>query len=176
MRWILDDGPFGHLATVVKQEDTTHWQPDVLLIAGTTAAAVTPISQALLETRAGDQPIVATFEIQLGGIDPAEQVLIELHPDTSSTADLAEHESLAWAQVHGLDAVFVCVDRRAALTALAELGRERVAHPFDVWLDLLQKGWLRHEAFKRLCDLNRKHDQGLPRMPGRVSKVLSRST
>ncbi len=175
MRWILDDGPFGHLAGTVDPKDTAHWQADVLLIAGTTAAAATPISQALLDVRIGDEALVATFEIRLGSGDPAEQAFMELHPDPTSPNDLAEHESIAWAQVHGLDAVFVCADVRAAFTALAELGRGRVAHPFDVWLDLRERGWLTFAAFKRLCEMTRKHDRGrrgLPRMPGRVSRLL----
>ena len=172
MRWILDDGPFGHLAKVVQHQGTAGWEGGALLVAATTAALATPPSQALLDLRAGDQPLIATFEIRLGANDPAEQVLIDLHPDSTATSDLAEHESIAWAQVHGLDAVFVCADRRAALTALAELGRGRVAHPFDVWLDLRQRGWLPPHLFARLCQLTRNHDQGLPRIPRRVSDLL----
>jgi len=171
LRWILDDGPFGHLAKAIDPEDTNHWQADALLVAGATAAVATPTSKALLEVRVDAKPIVATFEIRLGSGDPAEQVLIELRPDTMSTADLAEHESIAWAQVHGLDAIFVCADRRAALTALAELGKGRVAHPFDVWLDLRKRGWLNPGVFERLCQLTLKHDQGLPRMPARVQDL-----
>ncbi len=174
MRWILDDGPFGQLAAIADPEAATHWQAGLLLVASATGEAATPDRQALLDLRAGDEPIVATFAIRLGSDDPAEQVLIELRPDATSTADLAEHESIAWAQVHGPDAVFVCADRRAALTALAELGRERVAHPFDVWLDLRKKGWLSPRAFKRLCRRTRGQDQGLPRMPQRVSEILHR--
>jgi len=172
VRWILDDGPFGHLAKVVENEETSRWQAGALLVAGTTAALSTPPSQALLDLRSGGRPIVETFEIRIGSDDPPEQVLIELHPATTSTSDLAEHESIAWAQVHGIDAVFVCADRRAALTALAELGGGRVAHPFDVWLDLKERGWLVPRLFERLCQLTRNHDQGLPRMPKRVSDVL----
>ena len=173
MRWILDDGPFGHLAGTVDPEDATLWQPDVLLVAGTTAAAATPISQALLDVRVAERAVVDTFEIRLGSGDPAEQTLIELHPDPASRNNKAEHECIAWAQVHGLDAVFVCADLRAAFTALAELGRGRVAHPFDVWLDLRERGWLTFGAFERLCRMTRKHDRGgLPRMPERVSQVL----
>ncbi len=174
MRWILDDGPFGHLASTVGPDVTARWQADVLLVAGSTAASASRVSQVLLDQRVGDEPVVGTFEIRFGAGDLAEQVLIELRCDASSTADLAEHESIAWAQVHGLDAVFVCADRRAALTALAELGRGRVAHPFDVWLDLRRRGWLTPETFQRLCKLTHKHDLGLPRMPQRVSEVLTR--
>ena len=118
MRWILDDGPFEHLARIVEDEDTTLWQADILLVAATTAAAAAPTRQALLDLRVDGKPVVATFEICLGSGDPAEKVLIELRPDTTSTVDLAEHESIAWAQVHGLDTVFVCADRRVQRSPL----------------------------------------------------------
>lgn len=172
MRWILDDGPLGHLAKIVDPATLAHWQAGVLLVAGTTAAAASAIDRSLLEHRVDDQPTVDTFEIRIGSSDPAEQVLKALHRDATTTTNLAEHESIAWAQVHGLDAVFVCADKRATLTALAELGVGRVAHPFDVWLDLSNRGWLSQNAFDQLCILTRKHDQGLPRMPERVSKSL----
>lgn len=172
VRWILDDGPFGYLAKVIDPRDNAHWQADVLLVAGKTAADASPTSQSLLDLRVGDEPLVAAFEIRLGSNDPAEQVLIELHPDTGSTANLAEYECIAWALEHGSDAVFVCADKRASLTALAELGRERVAHPFDLWLDLRKRKWLSPRGFDQLCQLTRKHDQGLPRMPRRISKLL----
>ncbi len=173
MRWILDDGPFGHLAGAVDPQDATHWQPDVLLVAGTTAAAATPISQALLDVRVGGKAVVGTFEVRLGSGDLAEQTFNEFHPDPTSPTNKAEHESIAWAQVHGLDAVFVCAGLRASINALAELGRGRAAHPFDVWLDLRDRGWLGPQAFRQLCELTLKHDQGLLRMPKRVSEVLT---
>lgn len=172
MRWILDDGPFGHLASIVEPEQACGWEAGVLVVAGATADAASPRSRSLLESRRGDQPVIGTFEILLGAGDPVEHVLGELHPDVSSTTNLAEHESIAWAQVHGLDAVFVSADKRAALIALAELGRHRVAHAFDVWIDLRRRGWLSAEAFGQLCELTRKHDQGLPRIPGRVAEML----
>ena len=109
----------------------------------------------------------------IGGEDPAAEVFFQLHEDPAATTDRAEHESIAWAQVHGEDTVFVCADRRAALTALAELGRARVAHPFDLWIDLRDRAWLTGSEFAALCTLTRKHDQGLPRLPGRVAIEMS---
>jgi len=178
LRWILDDGPFGQLAGTVDPENAAHWQAGVLLVAEASSAAAmqAPDRRALLDVRVGDESIVATFGIRLGADDPAEEVLIDLRPDAESSADLAEHESIAWAQVHGLDAVFVCADKRAALTALAELGRARVAHPFDVWLDLRERGWLTPRVFENLCRRTRSQDQGLPRMPKRVSDLLHKIT
>ena len=107
MRWILDDTPFEFLASAVDPQDTAHWQSDVLLVAGTTAAAASPGRQALLDVRVDGKPVVAVFEVRIGAGGPAGQVLNELRPGPRSTTNLAEHESIAWAQVHGLDAVFV---------------------------------------------------------------------
>lgn len=172
MHWILDDGPFGHLAKVCSRYGVVHWESRRLWVANTTAMAASPPSRQLLAAEVDNDPLVSTFEISLGAGDPAEQVLVDLHPDISSTTDLAEHESIAWALVHDPEAVFVCADRRASLTALAELGRRRVAHPFDLWLDLRSVGWLSPGMFEDLCQLTYRHDQGLPRMPQRVSEKL----
>lgn len=174
MRWILDDGPFGHLAAVVELDRVSEWELGVLVVAEATADAASPRSRALLEARRAAQPVIATFKILLGAGDPAEVVLGELHPDVSSTTNLAEHESIAWALAHGSDTVFVSADKRAVLIALAELGRHRVAHAFDVWIDLKQRGWLSSETFSHLCELTHKHDQGLPRLPSRVAEFLTR--
>jgi len=56
--------------------------------------------------------------------------------DTGRETNRAEHEAIAWALIHGPESVFVTADKRASLTALAELGRGRVCHPFDLWLEL----------------------------------------
>lgn len=68
--------------------------------------------------------------------------------------------------------MFVTADTRAALTALAELGRMRVAHPFDLWLHLREQGVLATSAFKALCQRTKRRDQGLERMPDRVAKFI----
>jgi len=74
---------------------------------------------------------------------------------------------------HRSDAVFVTQDRRAAMLALAELGRSRVAHPFDLWLHLQDRDLIRRAEFKELCRRTVTADTGLPGVPWRL---LSRSS
>lgn len=176
MRWLLDDGPLGHLAGVVDSLRTESWQTGRLLVPRSAAIAQSERStrtRTLLSRvdEAGSR-VIEQISVRLASDDPAASILLELHGDTTSSTDLAEREAIAWALAHGDDAVLVAMDRRAALTALAELGVGRVGHPFDVWLDLLDRRWIDSEVFSRLCRLTKKHDQGLERMPGRVASRL----
>lgn len=113
------------------------------------------------------------FEIARG--TAAWDTFVEIHVDLEEDTDMAEHESISWAQSEGPDAVFVSADRAAIMIALAELGRGRVASAFDLWLDLHDKGWLSDVEFERACDLTYNHvrDGGLPRRPRRVNERLS---
>ena len=172
VRWILDDGPFGYLAQLSDLAVLTSCEPSELLVAGTTARAAADDRRrtALLElTRTDGSAVIAVVGVRLGIDDPAARILADLHPDEAATLNLAEHESIAWAAVHGRDAILVTSDRRAALTALAELGRGRVAHPFDLWLHLKQNRGLDGNDFRALCERTHRGDQGLRRMPTRVS-------
>lgn len=57
--------------------------------------------------------------------------------------------------------------------ALAELGCGRVAHPYDVWIDLLSRQWLTPEEFRRLCEKSKAHLKDLsPRIPDRVNRYF----
>lgn len=176
MRWLLDDGPFGHLAGVVASDMATRWRAGHLGIASQTARdhrERSPQGRALLDVRTGGgSSVIETASIRFGAEDPAADVLAELHRDGVGTTDLAERQAIAWLLVHGPDTVFVAADKRAALTALAELGVGRVGHAFDVWIDLLDRQWIDLDEFARLCERTRKHDQGLERMPDRVSELL----
>ena len=178
MRWILDDGPFAELAEVSGRSDQcdfTGYTNSDILISSTTAhsARSSTYRERLLELyRSDGKRLVEVFEVLFGGDDPAERVLQDLHGEERTPTNLAEREAIAWALVHGKDAVFVTADKRAALTALAELGRQRVAHPFDLWLDLRQERVLEAADFRLLCERSRRRDQGLERMPGRVARFF----
>jgi len=162
VRWILDDGPFGHLASI-KPGLTSSWQAGVLLVAETTAQSmrsakqsVRELSDALLGLGSTSAPTIGRFEVQYQPGNEAWEAFLGLHSVPGAAANLAEHESIAWAQTIGLDAVFVCV-----------------AHAFDLWIDLFYREWLTHVEFETLCRMTRKHDQGgLPRLPERVAKLL----
>jgi hypothetical protein len=179
MRWILDDGPFDCMARVLEPERVSGWKPGWLLVAPTTAkdAAQSEPRRALLEARSRDrdQEVIGSFEIFHGTGDPAAGILAELHGGSESTDDLAERESIAWALTHDPDAVLVTGDKRAALTALAELGRGRVAHPFELWIELLEAELIDRDGFEELCRWTKNADQGLTRTPGRVSAALAKA-
>ncbi len=64
--------------------------------------------------------------------------------------------------------MFVVFDKRATVLALAELGRRRVGHAFDLWIELEAKGLISGECFQRLCEATKSKDKGLKRMPARV--------
>lgn len=147
------------------------WPAGKLLVAGSTHGAARQSSvrrRLLAATNEQGQRIFETFQVMVEKEDPAGRILLELHTDETTTTNMAEREAIAWALTHGHSAVFVTADKRASLTALAELGRSRVCHPFDLWLELLDAALISGSGFQELCEATRKKDLGLERMPGRV--------
>ena len=76
-----------------------------------------------------------------------------------ATANLAEHQSIAWAICEQPEAVFVVIDRKATILALAELGCGRVAHAHDLWLYLRDKELINPSQFESLCRATCRIDQ-----------------
>ena len=75
-----------------------------------------------------------------------------LRPTTSRpTANLAEHQAIAWIISERRDGIFVTEDKKAAFLALAELGCGRVAHSHDLWLYLRDEGIINPLQFANLC-------------------------
>lgn len=126
-------------------------------------------------TSPGGEPVIAECAVLHWAEDPASRILHELHGDLVSSKNLAEREAIAWALVHDTESIFVSSDKRAVLSALAELGRGRVAHPFDVWLDLLDRDWISSAQFDELCRVTHRHDQGLERLPARIRERLPKA-
>lgn len=133
--WILDDGPFGDLARFVDVEEVERWPGGQLYIAEQTVleAPVGSNRRALLDA---DPSPFQSFSITMGS--PASDIIYNHLRRTAgrATANLAEHQSIAWAISERPDAIFVVVDRKATILALAELGCGRVAHAHDLWLYL----------------------------------------
>lgn len=176
MRWILDDRQLDQLAGIHEKELLQDLPPGRLLVARTTADDANHRRKRFLDLRLEDETLVEVFGVPYGSEDPAHQILLELQGEVGMTDNLAERESIAWALTHGRDSVFVTLDQRAALTALAELGRGRVAHPFDLWLDLLERQVVDRGGFEMLCEWTKTSDQGLERMPGRIRSLLPTGT
>lgn len=174
--WVLDDGPFGILAEVVPPRDVARFQAGLLAVVSTTADAATNDKSgrrpALLEQSDRENTkIIDCITVNVATENPARETLIELTGGSGDTTDLAEREAIAWLSHHGDESdVFVVYDKRATVLALAELGRCRVAHAFDLWLELENKDLISAECFERLCETTKRKDKGLKRMPARVER------
>lgn len=174
-RWILDDGPFNDLADFAPLGRLSAYPAGKLLVAGQTArdAWRSERRKAMLDVEAHDgERLIEVIKVRLGNDDPAGAILLELHGEEATTTNLAEREAIAWSLVHGKDAVFVTYDSRAAITALAELGIGKVAHPFDLWMTLLGEDMILPVEFKDLCERSRNKGPKLRRIPTRVTDLL----
>lgn len=172
IRWILDDGPFDALASLVEPSSLALYTSGRLIVAPTTARETrhSRSRARFLEARTSDgRSVVEAFDFLVGGDDAAGEIFLALHGEEETVTNRAERESIAWALAHAEDAVLVLEDKRAALTALAELGRARVAHSFDLWIDLFEAGVVTATEFQDLCERTRRRDSGLNRMPERVA-------
>ncbi|MCA9558989.1 MAG: hypothetical protein KC583_10545 [Myxococcales bacterium] len=87
---------------------------------------------------------------------------------SSATKNLGEDASIAFCAHEAPDAVFVALDNNATYTAVSELGRGRVATPFDVWHGLRERGLLDATMYGRLCDATLRQRQNLPGVPRRL--------
>lgn len=167
MSWIVDDGPVDILADLGAPEDLVRYPAGSLLVAPSTRRSTNESRQSLIEiTDAAGAPLIEVFEILLDS--EAGRIFNELHGEEKSTTNAAERECIAYALTDCPEGIVVTADRRAALTALSELGKGRVAHPFDLWIDLLEKDAVSPENFRRLCKRTKMRDQALERMPDRV--------
>jgi len=156
--WILDDGPFDLLSRFVSMEDLPAWPQGRLFVAERTAedAGRSSVRKALLTTNPTPFQV---FRIMTD--TPAFHTAHNHLRRTESrpTANLAEHQAIAWIIHERPDAVFVTGDKKAAFLALAELGCGRVAHTYDLWLHLRDERLLDQNQFRNLCEDTRKTDQ-----------------
>lgn len=153
----------------------TALRPGSLVLAPATreAASGSRSRSALLAIRAPDgEALVSTFQILTDWSDPAGRIFLELHGEETTTKSRAERESIAWMLTHDEHGVFVTADKSAAITALAELGHTRVAHPFDLWIHLLEANAVSGQEFQALCERSHGKDQRLVRMPDRATRLF----
>jgi hypothetical protein len=87
--------------------------------------------------------------------------------EASATRDLGEDETIAFCAVDATDAIFVSSDKQAVYLALSELGRPRVATPFDLWSWLRERGHVNAPTFTQLCSATASGDSGLAGIPRR---------
>jgi len=114
--WIIDDGPFDLLAKVVDVNGLDAWPLGQFLVAQATADAAVERRKALLD--AHPTPFVP-FNV-LDSSRAVEILFLHLRQPSKSTANLAEHESIAWAIAERPDSIFVVFDKRAVVLALRQ--------------------------------------------------------
>ena len=167
--WILDDGPLDDLARNVTAEEARTWPKGQLFIVRQTA---TDADGRRLSLTADRETPLAVLDIPLES-EAANIVYTHLRRQAGGTANLAEHQAIAWILTASIDAVFVTEDKRAALTALAELGCGRVAHAFDLWLHLADEGMITFDQLRSLSESVSRKDQGLPGVALRIRQKLT---
>jgi len=170
-KWILDDGPFGSLACEVSKENLRKWPSGELLVADATADDAKQDRSGRreaalrIESDLTGGPVIDTFEVRVGS--PAGRILYEhLRKGHRGSADLAEHESIAWAlTIEEATAILVTSDKHAAFLALAELGRCRVCHPYEFSRHLFSQHRISENQYKALMERTSKADQSIPEIP-----------
>lgn len=135
INWILDDGPLGALAQCVESDQAATWSRDHFWVPNSCAIAAA-------QDKSGRRPrwlMANGGPFQPTALDESglELLYTHLRPSQSTIVDLGEHEAIAWGLTISPEAVFVVCDKRAAVLALAELGRHRVCHPFEFWRALV---------------------------------------
>lgn len=179
--WILDDMTLGTLANCVKLDVRKPWPNGQLAVMDATAKAaegpdprgLKSNRKSLLSARRSNSKVFQVLDVPVEG-PAAEMLYSHLRAGEKQDANLAEHQAIAWAANSQRKAVLVTQDQRAAMTALSELGRERVAHPVDLWLFLRRAKCISEKDFDALCNASAKKDKGLPGLPRRVRGVGSR--
>lgn len=169
--WVLDDGPLGNLAK--HYNAAWSWPARSLhTVAEVASAASRDLSgrrDSVLAMRQSGEPVIEVHPIMVGS--QAACFLFEyLRPNApSATKNLGEDAAIAYCALEKTDGCFVTNDKGAAFLALAELGRGRVATPFDLWEDLFSQGLITPDEFSSLCETVRK-SLGLPGVPARVRR------
>ncbi|MCU0681495.1 MAG: hypothetical protein MUF34_04415 [Polyangiaceae bacterium] len=143
-------------------------------------AVVREVAEAAKKDKTGRREALLAMRAPSGGLSvavhdggPAANAMLwgHLRPRAAeATKDLGEDVSIAVCATELPSAVFVAMDKRSVYVALAELGRGRVATPFDFWAFLVQAGHVSDVVFQRLCETTFKQDQGLGAVPKRLQR------
>jgi len=165
---------FDDIARVVPPSDLAIWPEDELLLASATAQAASQDAsgrrESMLAVMSGTTgaAIITSFTVTVGS-EAGTILYNHLRTRTGGTANLAEHESIAWAMTDPSgDSVVVSRDKHAVMLALTELGRGRVCHPYELFEYLLSRGYLAQQQFEDLKNIMSRSDQSIP-IPWRLS-------
>ena len=139
--WLVDDGPLGLLAE--KAQPSWKWPSATIHVMAEVAHA------ARLDKSGRRQSLLAmlsttgqlSIKVDLVALgSPAGDAFLELRAGGSAAdKNIGEDAAIAFA-LYEPAAVFVAMDKLALFRALSELGRGRVAGPFDLWESLRDDG------------------------------------
>lgn len=168
IKWILDDMVLEDMARKLSPQNLSAWPSDQFVVADATVQAAPQDSsgrrQSMLATKSEitGAEVISSFTVTVHS--PAGTILYSHFRTSATTANLAEHESIAWALADpaGKDSILVTRDKLAAMLALAELGRGRVCHPYEFFEYLLNNRYLTGQQFNDLVETTRKGDQSIP--------------
>ena len=154
IRWLLDSGTVGVLAS--STDGVANWKLGQLHVGESVnfeARQGSPHGPRfkLLDALVNADPVVKVLSLPLTGAG-GKYLYTHLRPQArSATADFGEHESIALCAHHDPELIFVSLDKAATSLALTELGRLRVASPYDLWESLRNDGVLNHTQFVAVC-------------------------
>lgn len=167
-RWVLDCTPLVLLGRYA--EVRWSWPAGTLEVVREVEAEAAPRrdGRRILDLGRPASPCVVVRDIRATS-DAAAMLFQYLRAGASSaTQNMGEDASIAFCAHEAPDAVFVALDNNATYTAVSELGRGRVATPFDVWHDLRERGLVGVTVYGRLCDATLRQRQNLPGVPRRL--------
>jgi len=100
---------------------------------------------------------------------PEFDLLSELRPsEETASVDLGEHESIALCATSHAKLIFVSLDKGALRLILSELGRGRVAYPYELCEELKNIGALEEDEFERALEGFERHTDGTVPVPARL--------
>lgn len=160
--------------SALNPEDICSWPEDKFFVAPKTSDMADEKRQRLLNVRSREHGKTVISPIIIHVRDTAGKLLYgHFRKDRTGSADLAEHESIAWALTHPDEGwVFVTQDKNAASCALSELGRERkgVCDTHEFLNHLFDEELLSPPQLKTLMDCSnkkKKQDNKIPPIPWR---------
>ena len=175
MIWILDDGPLQILANCVSAESMRTWPSGELVVAAATREAASLDKSGrrkqVLEVSCDDggEVVISSFDVTVAS--PAGEVLYRhLRVGAEGTANLAEHQALAWMIAVEDDATLVTMDKAAAYLGLSEVGRGKVSHPYELWEYLRSESRVSENEYELLIEQTRKRETSLPGVPWRITR------
>jgi hypothetical protein len=149
--WLVDDGPLGLLAQ--RAQPSWIWPAATIHVVAEVAHAAkrdkSGRRQSLLEKRTSAGEACIKVDTIVAGSAAGDAFLEFRAGGAGADKNVGEDAAIALA-LHEPDAVVVAMDKHALFRALSELGRGRVASPFELWESLRGDGLISADDFDAL--------------------------